>query len=281
MLLWENTYHASWTANPDVTAFNAVLARVQSDLSSMILASCIIRITFKFDTSPGAGLASTSMTAGGTGISWANWLALYQAQPTDAVKAAAFATLPTSDPLWGVSHLYQLPPGLDCILRSIDLNTSVNPISIAISSAISIDATSVDGSSCDASKYCLYRLLMHEVTEVLGRVSRLPNFQVGPIDMFSFSASGTREFTGLNARYFSIDNGVTNLGDYRHSSGEDFCDWENTVSSSFTSGTALGDLHVLRQQDVKLLAAIGMPLTSAGQVLAGLTPVTRKLGAVF
>lgn len=49
-----------------------------------------------------------------------------------------------------------------------------------------------------------------------------------PLDLFHYAAPGVRVFSGIQAGYFSINGGVTNLADFNANPCRDFGDWKRT-----------------------------------------------------
>src|SRR5262249_21762702 len=103
-----------------------------------------------------------------------------------------------------------LPGGVDGI---ISLNTSIMNLS---------------RSSNNPSKFDLMAVAAHEIDEVLGLASALPNPSSNsplPEDLFRFNSTGQRSFTvsGDDA-YFSIDSGATLLARFNQTSGADYGD---------------------------------------------------------
>lgn len=87
----------------------------------------------------------------------------------------------------------------------------------------------------DPGKYDLQQVAMHEICEVLGvggAGDGLLSSQVGPMDLFRYSAAGVRSYTtDPNATaYFSIDSGATNLSYFNQQSGGDYGDWDHALN---------------------------------------------------
>lgn len=81
-------------------------------------------------------------------------------------------------------------------------------------------------SSIDPNKYDLQGVAMHEINEVLGTTSYLPdNTSISPLDLFRYNAAGARTFTtsGDDA-YFSID-GTTQLARFNQDASGDYGDF--------------------------------------------------------
>jgi hypothetical protein len=87
----------------------------------------------------------------------------------------------------------------------------------------------------DPDKYDLQQVAMHEICEVLGAGGAgdsLLSGQVGPMDLFRYSASGVRSYTTdpNEQAYFSVNGGVTNRGFFNQDSGGDYGDWSSDLN---------------------------------------------------
>ena len=128
-----------------------------------------------------------------------------------------------------------LPGGYDGI---IGLNTSLMNLS---------------RSTIDPFRYDLMTVTAHEIDEVLGLASALPNLSSTlPEDLFRFDSSGHRSFTtnGDDA-YFSIDGGATLLARFNQAPEGDYGDWwsilglqEPQVQDAFGTPGAAPDLDI-------------------------------------
>ena len=83
-------------------------------------------------------------------------------------------------------------------------------------------------------------------------------------DMYCFSASGTHNFgaTNTSPRYFSVDNGVTNLKGYTISTGPpsqpDPGDWVGGATPSPFDATATSGVTVnLQSYDLTMIDVLG------------------------
>jgi hypothetical protein len=100
-------------------------------------------------------------------------------------------------------------------------------------------------------------IALHELSEALGRRANLePDSAFTVEDLFRYSAPGVLGQDG-GANYFSIDGGVTNLGDY--GLVEDYGDWDLTSAGldDYRSGLALGTISPITPRDVTQMAALG------------------------
>jgi hypothetical protein len=86
------------------------------------------------------------------------------------------------------------------------------------------------------TQFNLQAAALHELTEVMGRVSGegnllglgLPFFT--PLDLFDFSATGTLALS--TGGYFSINNGVTQMGRFNDTANGDAGDWASSNSAA-------------------------------------------------
>lgn len=279
------SYEANWTSNANHAAWDAIISNIESYINTNFTINASVAITFGYGTVNGSALAGRS---GGNQSSYASTKTYSQVKttllglPSDAVKTVAYANLPASDPSPFSSYTYTV--GLDAILTS---GTANDPFSKTYagwaSSGVTWDLT-VDGSSCAAGAVSLWGIMFHELTETLGRSSRLISSQTTPIDLFVYTASGTRSFSTTAAnRYFSYDLGVTNHGgtdgfgntafldSTNATSGDDWFGWGGSFVSPFNEQTLFtGKTLKPTAGDLKQLAAIGWPLSAAGETAAGL-----------
>ncbi len=126
-----------------------------------------------------------------------------------------------------------------------------------------------------SNDYDLYSIAEHEITEVMGRIgvegasmNGAPTYT--PLDLFHYSRPGSLELSG-NGGYFSINDGVTNLGIYNDAAanGGDIADWASSVANnSFDAFTAPGTAGAVTSNDVLEVAALGYKLSALGSRVA-------------
>jgi hypothetical protein len=135
---------------------------------------------------------------------------------------------------------------------------------------------SLGGPAGGSGKYDAVAIAEHEIGEVMGRIGMEgemvkghPTYTV--LDLFNFSSPGVLELSA-NGGYFSIDNGVTSLGNFNNAAanGGDIADWSSNSKPSthnydaYDAFTYPGYHGVITARDVIETAALGYDLTPTG-----------------
>jgi hypothetical protein len=125
-----------------------------------------------------------------------------------------------------------------------------------------------------SGNYDAQRSVEHEMDEVLGLASYLggppSNNDLRPQDIFSWSAPGIRNHTVVGTRYFSIDNGNTNIVNFNQDADGDFGDWLSAtcpqlhpyVQNAFLCKGQFSDVTSTSPEGINL-DVIGYDLTAA------------------
>ncbi len=195
-------------------------------------------------------------------------------------QLAAYATLPASDPTNGDQ--------IELATANAEVLGLESP-SVGFAGYVGF-SSSVDWSYAPnvtpaANAYYFIGVVEHEITEVLGRVS-FPDYpgdsNPGLMDLFRYSASGVRDLTPAppqpySAAYFSINGGVTDLGNWNTDPNQDFGDWAPSVTNDvFLAESYPGVINNLTSADIELMNVLGydsVVTVSSGQtdtVSAGL-----------
>ena len=163
-----------------------------------------------------------SLSSGALGESYTNFIApvsystFKNALTADAktpIDASAIASLPTSDPTNGA--------GIDVSTaqaKALGLMPNNNQVDGYIGFSSSDPFTYNPNGRAVAGSYDFLGVVAHELSEVMGRISDLVSgasaSSLTALDLFRYSAPGTRELVGGQAAYFSVDGGKTNLDNF-------------------------------------------------------------------
>ncbi len=145
---------------------------------------------------------------------------------------------------------------------------------IGLSAGGVFDYDSSDGIS--AGQYDFTGAVMHEISEVLGRanVGRWGR-HLYPMDLFHYSASGVRTFSGSTPGYLSVDNGQTNLVNLNTNPGGDLGDWAGNTADAANAYGSTGVVLPFSAAELTVMDMIGWNLATGGPtVTAGLAADT-------
>jgi hypothetical protein len=274
------TFDSSITGNPQSAAIQSTINQAIALYQPLFGDSITVNIRFRYsDTAPDGtpldGPIAESIYVV-YGVPWGAYIFNLKADAKTTNDITANAGLPT------LSMTPNLVPA-SANGRAIGLNTPP---------AMFADGTVGDGGPYDgivtlnsgeplqftrppsSGNYDARRITEHEMDEVLGLGSYLggspPNTDFRPQDLFSWSAPGTRNHTALGTRYFSIDNGNTNIVGFNQDPTGDFGDWlsgscpQSTpyVQNAFACPGQVSDITATSPEGVNL-DVIGYDLTSA------------------
>jgi hypothetical protein len=258
------TFDAGFDATAEATV-RSVIAGYEAAFTDNIT----VYIQFA-NMSSGLGQSST-FYYGGT---YTNYLSKLAADATSANDSTALAHLPggTTPVPTGTSLL-----ATRAAWGAVGVNIAAPSGGVDSTVSLNLSLMNFTRSSIDPSKYDLQAVAQHEINEVLGTSSGLGwgGGQYTPMDLYRYTATGSRTFTtsGDNA-YFSI-NGSTLLAQFNQSAGADYGDFKTSglVQSAFgTPGTTpnMGvELTMLDVVGYNLASPVPEPTTLA-LMLAGL-----------
>jgi len=123
-----------------------------------------------------------------------------------------------------------------------------------------------------AGQYDIIGVMMHEISEVMGRQGLSGSSFSGAtgyelFDAFSYQGAGSRGLGGGAGNSFSIDNGTTLLKGFNGLAGGDTRDWASGTNDAFNAFSSSGVKNDFTPVDIRTLDVIGWDLTSqAGSV---------------
>ena len=160
----------------------------------------------------------------GNGYPYTGFLAALQSKATSVNDANALSKLTNSavDPILGGNSVYLTLAHA----RQLGLDTQAGPDGFDSTISLNMTISNFTRSMIDETNYDLQEVAEHEIDEVLGTASSLPDTtNITCIDLFRYDTNLNRSFTtnGDNA-YFSVDG--TNLwARYNTNPGGDYGDW--------------------------------------------------------
>ena len=229
------TFDASITGNPNAAAIEAAINRAIAVYESLFADPITIEIYFRYaatlpDGTPfpeGAGAQSISVRYG---VPWSIFISSMIADVRTDHDATASSSLPISPISTNL-----VPSSAEG--RAVGLDTPP---------AMFADGHVADGGPYDgivtlnststfqftrppsSTNYDAQTVFEHEIDEVLGLGSFLnqpAEPDLGPEDLFSWSAAGTRNYTKVGSRYFSVNNGNSVIVAFSQDPMGDFGDW--------------------------------------------------------
>ncbi len=219
-------------------AINAAIAQTESSITTYHLDN--VSISFVYD--PTTDLGANSSVVGN--ISLAKYVADLNANPTkSALQTAAIATMPTGPlPALNNNTTMTLTASNLMAIGETSLANSLIASNGGFNGTVYLNLGIMNVSRTSGQvtgKYDLQAVTQHEMDEVLGvggyattidGSGPLPN-TLGSMDLFRYSAAGTRSFTGnKNAvSYFSVDNGNTVLVHFLQTGDGDYADFGTGV----------------------------------------------------
>ena len=180
----------------------------------------------------------------------------------DATVVGTGGTIPSTDPI-ATTHDYFVP------------FAQAKALGLKANDASTLDGTYTFGGGWDYTydpnnravpgKMDYIGLAMHEISHIMGRaclmgVALRPGFPgYYPMDLFHFSGPDTRRLTDGSGRYFSIDNGTTNLKGFNNASasGGDIGGWAFGTNDSFNAFAFFGVENELSPLDLRTMDVIG------------------------
>src|SRR5438874_4145155 len=207
-----------------------------------------------------AGQTMASGALGATSVSYAGESYTSVVNALQAEGAPGATALPSTSPLSGSLFMPQAEA------QALGLTTAVSTSYVGFSSSSPFSYT--PNATPASNQFYFVGVVEHEFSEALGRVSLIndqPSFY-SPMDLYRYSAPGVRDVaaggSGSSA-YFSVDNGVTNLGTWNNNpSNGDLGDWYPSGpaaggNDAFNDYTNPAAINLVSANDITLMQALG------------------------
>ncbi len=259
------TYDTSVATAP--AGFKAAMAAAVQYLQNQFSDPVSINIAVGYGEVGGHAMAAGALGNSLTYLTSTTYTQLSAALRTDAKTAtdtSAVASLPASNPTGGT---YWVSTAQAKALSLAGASSQLDGY-VGFSASNPFDYTTADGIT--PGQYDFYGTALHELSEVMGRMM-LTGGTIGStgnsnylLDLFHYSAAGTRSFSSSRAGYFSVDGGASNLGGFNTNSGGDAGDWGGSLGNdSFNAFSAPGVINALSPSDLMVLDTIGWNRTTA------------------
>jgi hypothetical protein len=222
------TFDSSITNSPNSAIIQATINRAISIYETLFTDPITIEIRFRYATALPDGTPVTGISQSLTviyGIGWNIWINALRADATSSNDNIAIASLPANALSTGFvaasangRALGQNTPPAMFADGTVGTGGPYDAI-VTLNSASLLQFSR----PTDANRFDAQRTIEKEIDNVMGILYSGSNF--APIDLFSWSSPGNRNFDISGRRYFSIDGGVTNIIDYNQNTNESLAGW--------------------------------------------------------
>jgi hypothetical protein len=197
--------------------------------------------------------------------SYAQFRSALMADAKSADDATAISFLSANDPTGGGNYL--IATAEEKALGLIGDDGSLDGY-IGFGSGVSYSFDS--NNRAVSGKYDFIGVAEHEITEIMGRIALLGQ-SLGSIsrtysalDLFRYSAAGTRQLVAGRTAYFSFDGGNTNLNNFNRTSGGDYGDWASSAGNdSYNAFGSTGVVNVVSSSDLREVDVLGWDRATA------------------
>ena len=255
-----NVSYDSSVANAPA-GFEADIAEGVQFFESQITTPVTLNIDVGYGEIDGQSLAGNALGESESYLIQTNYSTLRNAliaHATSPADQSAIASLPATDPTKGA-------PLFVTYANAQALGLSAGGVLDGYLGFAATSAFDYNDNGASVSGYDFLGVVEHELSEVMGRITLDGNLQSGfaPEDLFHYSASGVRDFSGTTAGYFSTNGGVTNLNSFNTNSGGDFGDWSGATHDAANAYSSPNVINAFSAVDLTVMDAIGYNLVSA------------------
>ncbi len=257
-------YDTSFSSSPNFAALQATVNSALAIYSSGVADTLTIPITFKLDNA----ISGAQSSYGVVDYAFSGYLGKLQAGQSGANDATVIANLGAgpNDPVLGAANV-SVPQAL--------------AFALGLGSAqLNYGSVTFNKTTYEANPAGFLGVIQHEVNEVLGTSSNLPNgggttpTTVMPADLFRYTSGGARSFTpnngsdGSNKAFFRISPFGANLQEWNNlPNGGDYGDWAANGSFPAAPQDNAGDSNTFTSMsqsnaELQLLDAIGYNLSA-------------------
>ena len=253
------TWDSSVTSAP--SGFQTAVLNAAHFIEANYTDPVTININVGYGEVAGTTLGSNALGSSLTSLASVSYSTLYNALKADgttASDATAVASLPTSAP---VSGGFAVTTAQAKALGLSSATGTATDGSIGFSSTSAFTYNDTNGVASGA--YDFNAVVVHELTEVMGRILLTGNTlgtttnYYDPLDLFHFSAPGTRDFSASTPGYFSIDSGTTSLQTFNTQSGGDAGDWAGATIDAANAFATAGVVEPVSNADLTAMDVIG------------------------
>jgi hypothetical protein len=257
-------YDVSFTSNPNFAALQATVNDAIAVYSSSLANNLTLPITFKLDNAI-SGAQSGYFTSD---YNFSSYLSALNSSATSATDAAVIANIGAgpNDPVINGANV-SIPQALALALGLGSPQANYGSVTF-------------NKSTYETNPGGFLGVIQHEINEVLGTASSLPNgggatpTTITPPDLFRYTAAGVRSFTPnngsdpANKAYFRISPFGANLQEWNNlPNGGDYGDWAANGSFPTAPQDYAGDSTTFTSMSVsntelQLLDAIGYNLNA-------------------
>lgn len=260
-------------------AFKACVNAACQYLDGLLTSPISLHIDVGYGTIDGQALDSGALGESQGSFQFANYASVVSA--LRAANEPGSSTLPSSPPN-GASLVLSSAQA-----KALGMSSGRSSLDgyVGFASNATWDYDPTESKAPPFNSYDFVGTVLHEVTEVMGRVSFLnQSGEIGLLDLFRFASAGTLQSTTGNPSYFSVDNGVTHLlafNNFQTGDQGDLGDWAtaNRTNDSFNDDSFNGVLNPVSRVDKTVMQAIGFSETAVSQALTVASAVPQLSAA--